>query len=458
VPERRGSGSGEREAREPRGTAAGAAPVAGPGDRGRHGGLELMVLGTGLVFTLTLMGRLESWSLGLGRFQALYAAAFACFALAMLRLRSASPARAAWLVFAVAAAARLALLPAPPSLSDDVYRYVWEGKVAAAGLDPYHLSPRDPALAALRDASLYPRINHPELATLYPPLALAGFALVARLSPTVTAIKLWVILHDLALVLLLLAWARSRGLSPLGVIAYAWNPLVLVEYAGSGHSDPTALVWLIAALMWAGRRPVAAALALTVGVLVKLAPLVALPALLRGWPWRARLVALAATGLGLGGFVALTRGADSGLTAYARTWANNELAFHYLSRLVPDPLAARGWALALLVLAVVAAAWGRPDAARATRVGMRLGFVLTPVAHPWYLGWAMALEPLAPSAPWLLLSFTAILSYGVLVPPAQGGAYHLSLAGRWCEYGAPLALALGLAWAARRRAAAVTRA
>jgi hypothetical protein len=415
-------------------------------EAGRRAGLELTALGTGLVLAMVLMARLASWAHQLGTFQSLYVVAFTFFALAVALARRVTVARAGLLVFTVAAAARLALLPVTPTLSDDIYRYLWEGSVAARGLDPYRHSPADPGLAALRDSVIHPRINHPELATIYPPLSIAGFALVSKLSPTVPAMKSWVILHDLALILVLLAWARARGANGAWVIAYAWNPLVLVEYSGSGHHDPVALVWLVAALMWAERHPTRAALALSVGVLTKLAPVVALPFLWRRWPWRARLWVLAVVGAGLTWFWSETRGGSSGLTAYLGTWANNELAFHYLSRLVPDPWLARWVAAALLILLAIAVAWRHAwEAPRATRFVARAGFLLSPVAHPWYLGWVLALEPLAPSAPWLLLSLTAILSYGVFASPREGGAFHLSLIGRWFEYGVPLALAATLA-------------
>src|SRR5262249_11508344 len=160
------------------------------------------------------------------------------------------------------------------------------------------------------------------LATIYPPLAIAGFALVAALSPSLVAMKSWIVLHDLGVVVLLMRWARARGETPLAAIAYAWNPLVVVEYAGSGHHDPTAIVWLIAALLWAELHPVRSALALSVGGLVKLFPLVALPFLLRSWSARARWIGLAAIATGLAAFWSLTRGADSGLAAYWRSWAN----------------------------------------------------------------------------------------------------------------------------------------
>jgi alpha-1,6-mannosyltransferase len=424
--------------------------------------IELAALGTGLVITTVLLARLDSWRDQLGTFQSLFAVAFVFYALALLqRRRDAGAPHLGLTVLAVAAAARLALLPVTPTLSDDLYRYVWEGRVAAAGHDPWRSSPLDPALAPLRDRVIHPRLNHPELASIYPPLAVAGFALVARVSPTLWAFKAWVMLHDLALVAVLMMWLRRLGLGPLPAIAYAWNPLVLVEFAGSGHNDPTAMLWLVVALAIAERRPVAAALALTVGTLVKLAPLAALPFLLRRWPWRARLVALASLAAGLGWFWSLTRGADSGLTAYWRTWRNNELAFHYLAAWLGDPMA-RAAALAIVAaVAVLALRHARragprmaaDDAGHGTRAVLRAGLLVSPVAHPWYFAWPLVLEPLGPSAPWILLSFTCVLSYGLLAPPPEGGAYHLPLIWRWVEYGVPLALGIVLALGARARSA-----
>jgi hypothetical protein len=412
---------------------------------------ELVALGTGLVLAFVLMARLGSWAREVAAFQVLYAIAFGFFALALTRAFRRTVPHAAWIVFAVAVAARLAVLPVHPSLSDDVYRYVWEGTVAAHGGNPYRASPGDPSWAALRDRTIHPRINHPELATVYPPLAIAGFALVAALSPTVTAMKVWVVLHDLALVALLILWAARRGGGAQAAIAYAWNPLPVVEHAGSAHHDPTAIVWLIAALVMVERRPVLSALALAAGVLVKLAPLVALPFLLVRWPWRARLAALIPIAAGLGWFWHETRGADSGLGAYARTWSNNELAFAALAAVVRDPIVARAIVAVAVAGLLIVLLVRRREAAAATRTALRAGFLLSPVAHPWYLAWVLALEPLEPSAPWLLLSLTAMLSYGVLATPPEGGRFHLPLLWRCVEYGVPLLVAI--AFAARSRKA-----
>ena len=424
--------------------------AADPADGSRLGpALELAGLGAALTFTIFLMARLPSWRHDLGAFQGLFTLAFACYALTVARLpRYAALPGVGWAVLAVAVATRIALLPVPPSLSDDLYRYVWEGRVLLHGGNPWRQSPLDPALMSLRDTRIFPAVNHPELATIYPPLAEAGFALVAAISPTVWAFKLWVIGHDLALVALLGALMRAHGRSPAWAAVYAWNPLALVEYAGSGHNDPTAMVWLAAALLLARARPNLSALALAAGALVKLAPLLVLPFLWRGWRWPARLTAAATLALGLSWFVLQARGAaHSGLFAYGATWRNNDSLFALVA-----PLGARGGriaALAALAAFVTLAMVGGADALRGTRHAMRAGFLLSPVAHPWYQGWFLMLEPLGPSAPWLLLSATAILSYGLFAPPSEGRDFHLPGAWRALAYGMPALLALALA--ARRR-------
>lgn len=397
------------------------------------------------------MAARPDWRADLGVFQTLYAAAFGVFALAVAGL-------ARWerlpyvhvVVFAVAVAARIALLPVDPTLSDDVHRYLWEGRVLLAGANPWASSPGDPALAALRDAAIHPRVNHPELAAIYPPLGALGYALVAAVAPTVLAAKTWVVLHELALIALLMAWLRARGAPPARALVYAWCPLALVEFAGSGHNDATAMPWLVAALMLAERRPVVSALALAAGAMIKLVPLLALPALWRAWPWRARLVAAAALGGGLAAYLALTRGPDSGLAAFAARWRHNELGFLALERLAGGERWGRMLALALLAGLVVVAAW-RHAPARATQIGARAAILLAPVVHPWYLAWNLVLEPWSRSPSWLLLSGTVVLSYGVLRAPEPPAFHHPSLALRAFEYGAPLALAAALAWRRRSR-------
>jgi hypothetical protein len=424
--------------------------VHGRGGKRYGPALELVALGTGVTLSMALLARLPSWYHALGTFQALVVVAFAFYGLVLFNLRRyAELPRVGIVVFAVALAARVALLPVPPSLSGDAYRYVWEGRAVLHGFDPYQLPPADPRLASLRDPTIYPGINHPELSTIYPPIAMAGFALVARVSDTVEAMKLWVVLHDLLLVAALIVWMPKRGVSPAAAIAYAWNPLVITEYAGSGHNDPTALLWLVLALALADRRPVVSALALATGVGVKLAPILALPGLLLRWTWPGRIAGVLAVGVVVGVTAALAHGPASGFAAYWSSWRNNELVFQALERATGRFEIARTLAIAAVAAALAFAVWRRRSPERCAQLGARVATLVTPVLHPWYLGWTVVFEPFTRSVPWLVGSACVLMSYGLGHTPPEGRNFHLPLEWRLVEYGVPLAAGLVASMTAR---------
>ncbi|MBI5169309.1 MAG: DUF2029 domain-containing protein [Candidatus Eisenbacteria bacterium] len=389
------------------------------------------------------MGRLPSWTAQLGALQSLAWGASAVLALALIRLARWRVTRDVALVVVTAVAMRLAVLPRIPELSDDLWRYVWDGRVVLAGLDPYAHAPDAPALAAMRETEVHPRINHPSLRTIYPPFAEAGFALAERVHPGWLGMKGWIALNDVALVWVLAVLSRRRCGSALPAIAYAWNPLVVIEYAGSGHHDPTALLPLALAVLLLESRPKWSAACFAAAVLGKLLPLAALPLFWRRWPAGARAIAVVASGAGLAWFLRAASGEASGLEAYARTWRNNALAFEGVERVLGEPVARAVAITAPFVVATVAAARGA-ELVRGARAAFRAGLLLGPVLHPWYLGWALVWDGVAPSLPWLLLSALALLNYGVLAAPAEGGAFHLSLPWRIVEYGAPALLALAL--------------
>lgn len=417
--------------------------------------LEPVSVALALGVAAVLLGTLTNWRSELGRFQLLMLAAFGAYAFALVR-------RARWrslphggaFVGIVALALRAAVVPTTPSLSDDVYRYAWEGRVLASGENPYAHAPADPALVRLRDAEIFPRVNHPGLRAIYPPLAEAGFALVARLGLSVLAIKLWVTLHDLALCALLAWWCARRGGSAWDALVYAWNPLVVAEYAGSAHHDPTGILWLVAAVAWAERRPVASAVAAIASVMVKLVALPVLPFLARGWPARVRAGAFAGLAASLGFYLAQARGPGSGLEAFVGRWRHNDSLFGLLAA-VSGERSARMCAAAGVAIVVIVAMARKLDTVAGTRLVLRSGLLLGPVLHPWYLGWVLAFEPLGPSPAWLLLSCTALLGYGALVPPPEAGGYHPGALWRAVEYGLPAALAMILFRTNRARGTSV---
>lgn len=191
-----------------------------------------------------------------------------------------------------------------PLTSDDIYRYVWDGRVQVAGIDPYRYAPLDPAVAGLRDGGLFPTgqrpmINRPSVPTLYPPGAQAWFALVAATVPAtgaLTALRVGAALAVVATTLILARWSVPvRGHS----LIYGANPLIMIEAGNGGHLD--ALVGMaVAALGWCvvRRRHWVAGVCLGLAAAMKLVPLLLVPVLLRHGRWRTSLTGVAMTVVG----------------------------------------------------------------------------------------------------------------------------------------------------------------
>src|SRR5262249_7329654 len=142
------------------------------------------------------------------------------------------------IVLVLAIAMRLSIVFIDPILSTDVYRYVCDGRVQAAGINPYRFVPADPALSALRDASVFPNINRADFAvTIYPPVAQAFFYLVTRLGETVTVMRLALVACEVVTVTILIDLLRRFRKPVTTVAAYAWHPLPVWEIANNGHVD-----------------------------------------------------------------------------------------------------------------------------------------------------------------------------------------------------------------------------
>ena len=195
------------------------------------------------------------------------------------------------LILTVAVLCRMATLFADPYLSSDIYRYVWDGIVQHAGINPYRYVPAAPALAFLRNASdgdIYPAINRATYAhTIYPPFAQIIYFVTTFISPTVTCMKTVMVLFEgvtlWTIVRLLAHFGRPREQA----ILYAWCPLLVWEVAGSGHIDAAVIALTVLAVLFRYRRqPVLTGLFLVLAVLTKFYPLVLFPALYLRYPAR----------------------------------------------------------------------------------------------------------------------------------------------------------------------------
>src|SRR5262252_9611121 len=221
---------------------------------------------------------------------------------ALVVLRHPDPRSTLVLILATAALLRLVALAAPVFLSDDINRYIWDGRVQAAGINPYRYIPTDPVLAPLRDTLIFPNINRNNYApTIYPPIAQMLFLLANRLGGTVLAVKLVFVAVEAIGIVALLAVLQAAGKPGEHILLYVWHPLPVWEIAGSGHIDAAVVAFVALALAAAvtGRRSWSGA-ALAAATLVKFFPLVLAPALWRpangnlgDWRWPAGFAAVA---------------------------------------------------------------------------------------------------------------------------------------------------------------------
>ncbi|HLH87594.1 MAG TPA: glycosyltransferase 87 family protein [Xanthobacteraceae bacterium] len=224
--------------------------------------------------------------------------------------------QALWLIVTVAIALRIVALAIPPFLSTDIFRYVWDGKVQAAGFNPYRYVPADAALAALRDGTIYPDINRADYAvTIYPPVAEMFFFLVTRLGADVITMKLAMVACEGAIVGAIVLLLRRLGRPVTRIVAWAWHPLPIWEIAGNGHIDAlmTALMMagLCAALFGRGLR---GAVAIALGALAKPFAVVVLPAVWRPWDWKAPAAVVVVVALCYAPYLSVGRGVLGFLT------------------------------------------------------------------------------------------------------------------------------------------------
>lgn len=241
---------------------------------------------------LLLLAYAFAWQLGDLRkqtvaFEVIFFMAFALYAVVtVLALRVQSLSRPLLVgVFVLAALMHGILVFTPPTLSDDMYRYVWEGRLQGHGFIPYRHPPNDPAVAHLRDEAIWPHVNRKKDVTVYPPAAEAAYALLWRIWPdSVRWFQIAMSLGSIGAGLLLLGLLRDLGLPEARVLIYLWSPLLIFETAHGAHVDGLVLPLLVGA-WWARVRE----RDWTVGVLMGLAtaakiyPVILLAALWRPW-------------------------------------------------------------------------------------------------------------------------------------------------------------------------------
>lgn len=309
---------------------------------------------------------------------------------------------------------RAALLFEPPFLTDDYFRYLWDGLVQTNGLNPYRFAPADPAVAGIDDA-LRSQVNHPSVSTIYPPLAQIVFLLVALTKSGWLGLKLAWLACDAGIAVLIYKLSRPERRFQSWLI-YAWSPLVVIEVAWNAHLDLLGALPMIAAIWFASRepdRPILAGLAVAASASVKYFAAAFLPSAAR----RSRLplgaiTAFAVVTLALyAPYASVGRGLFSGLGIFVDRWAFNAGVFQLLAFVLRSSIAAKLIAAGVVLSIVIQSV--RNDWALDRTAFWVTGAImmLSPTVHPWYLLWMVPLVALRPSRAWLYLTGSVFLAY-----------------------------------------------
>jgi len=345
----------------------------------------------------------------------------------------------------VGLALRSTMFFSAPIQEDDYYRYLWDGAVAAHGVNPYRYAPSQvqsgtvepPPVAerlatlALDSGPVIARVNHPHLRTIYPPVAQVAFALSHLIRPwSLLAWRLVLLVSDLVAFALLLGILRALALSQAWSVIYWWNPLVLKEIYNSAHVDILVVPLALAAVLLTARgRSLSAAVFLALAAGVKLWPVLLLPLILRPPAGtRRRLVASALLFTFLLALIFLPvisagLGDRSGFRAYAERWEMNDALFMVflwgsrfaLDRLGFDPalrhLVARTFVLGLLLVWTAWCVRAKPRTGigyfESTLLIVAALFLLSPTQFPWYFVWVLPFLALRPR--WSLLLCSVVL-------------------------------------------------
>jgi alpha-1,6-mannosyltransferase len=321
----------------------------------------------------------------------------------------------------MAALWHLPFLLTPPGSDDDIHRYVWDGRVQRLGYNPYILVPGDPALGGLHTPETR-TLNNPSVPSPYPAGAQLFFRAVTAIHESVFALKVAFVVCAWAIVLVLLDILHSSRQGAHWVLAYAWNPLLATEVAGSGHIDIVGALLLLVSFAALGRRWRAlAAVAFGLAVAVKLLPIVLLPLYWRRVRVRDAALAVVAIGLLYVPFFNNGRIPIGSLGTYVQLFRFNDPVFATLEQVAPAQLLV---GLAVLVgfltairLRSKATAWSSDEFAWP----MAASLLCAPAVYPWYLLWLLPFLRSASTVPIIVWTVSIIPTYYV---------WHLRTLGR----------------------------
>ena len=322
---------------------------------------------------------------------------------------------------------RLTLWFSEPSLSEDIYRYQWDGKLVNEDINPYQHVPGSSELVNLRNSN-YELINHKEIGTPYGPLAILIFSMAENINSSIYFMKVPFILFDCLSIFLLIKMLDIAGLSKSNIIFYAWNPLVLIEVAGSGHNDSLGVFLLLSALFFIQRgKYLSAAVGFALALLTKYIALLFLPAVLK-YLKKGEWVVIPL--VFFSGYFYFSDHLEShilNLMQVGSDWRFNDSLFSLLVFLTSSLYISKAVVIGIMVVLSGFIFYSNKTMFHNAMIMVGATLLLTTTLQPWYLLWMIPFLCFLPNRAWLLLTGLVMLAYHVLIRYQLDGVWVESL-------------------------------
>lgn len=349
---------------------------------------------------------------------------------------------------------RAIFVPTVPTLSDDIYRFYWEGKVGANGINPYQYAPDSSELEKFRDAN-WDNMNNRDVQSPYPPFSQMTFMvcyLAYQSTQSIYVFKLMSTIFDILTVIVLFQLLRGFRLDPRLSIIYAWSPLVVIEFAHSGHNDSIALFFMLFSFLALQRKSkLTSAACLALAALTKIFPLMFAPVMFKAWGKKGTALFLGLMALFYLPYIGAGANLFSGLSAYTDRWLFNGSFFPTILRFFLDTGMASGLQQGLFYTKFVVAVpfvlvlgylvYRSRGCHNDTRELFKYAFILvglflllTSTVEPWYIIWVIPFLCVFLSPSWLFLSGSVFLSYYIYIGFDTLGIWEENFGIRLLEY------------------------
>jgi alpha-1,6-mannosyltransferase len=343
-----------------------------------------------------------------------------------------------YLLVAAAIILRIIVIPFHPTGSDDFYRYLWDGKVQANGINPYAFTPDDKELTNLHSDIIPKYVNHPAMKTLYPPLSEIYFYISYLISgESFLGVKIFLLLFDLITMLGVLLLLKKLDLNYKYLLIYAFCPLLIFQFFIDSHVDSFGFTFIVFILFfYLDNKKILSYILIGLSICIKPIGVLFIPLLLikeKNFIERIKIVLIPAA-ICFAMYIPYTLSGEpfQALIKFTENWAFNGVVFNILNFFIHDNQNARLICGILFLISYIPIVLSKKDLIAKTYLSFFLLLFFSPVVHPWYVGWLVVFLPFVRK--WSGIVFTSVVSLTAVTD------LNYQLNGIWKDYSIVLLL------------------